>query len=1607
MADNPSGINQVGMGVYLDDGVTTLAQLRAIRQEMEAINRLSGRTPAGTGTGGTRQSQTQSWEQELNAREKAEIASQRRIANARRDAFRSIDADEVETLARAKDRRLQMTEQVNRRAAELTRKRHEEEARLEQRALDQSVRRREAAQQRIARQRLSLAAGVTDVDTIRQQARLFQRYRNDPARGNLDNIFRKQIAEMRLASRPLLQEARRIRREAEYEVGRTFRNESYAHIANAQRRQASAFQQVRQGYTGNIIQAQLNRDAFAYRRSQLQEAMIYRQAGLPLPSSLSQQLGGYQAINYGSRQYNQGLYSGNDPGGYLQRAYGRLGQGGIMPPTRSNRGNIAGSQGFTAAGFQQGGSAALRATGITPSGPSALGITGRITRNILLYEAVSELSYGLVNYISNSIKAAKTTVEFANALRFATQQADGNLAQTQLLADSFLDIGLSRQQGRAAVVEAARFAEGRPQDIEALTRIGADIASARGLGIDRTDELIEQLRRRESKFYKRLFGTTVEAIYEAEAATAIDAQGISPTRTPGLFIGLEPNEIKSRTQAIASYVQAMDDEAKENSVLNYILAQSNRFKGEAAERAETLAGRLDRLSAAWLNSQEGLGLFITDLRIVNDLLEALAGKVSVFDNLRGPEIGRTGYRGSISAFDVEQFGRDRTTGSRANVLSAIDTYGLPLAGTVVALGASALLGRRTALQQSQVRSYFDTLSTAMPRYGGNPYLAAQEAKLVASNARAGVFNSITAGATRLTTGFANTVGGFFGVPNLVGQRAVTPVFGQQYLRDRGPIPTAQGLYSPLISPQFQSRLDQVQGAFGAGGGIVGGLLGATIGSFIAQKIDAGVITTGALTILGGAAGTFGGSLAGDIIGSAIGTRILGAGGFGAAGKGFAASVGSLLTGGVGAAGLLTTTAGVAGAGVLGYGVGSLLAKPVSQTFATPFSAINAILRGGDTTTYADQLLAERFLAQTEAAEPAFRARTRERASAFREDRVRYVSRLEGGATQLLTPEEVGRLTSLGLGRLSDYEERIVSRREARNITQDQLRTRLSNIASRYGTSIDQTYTTLSGEQATRLDGLRTQQAIALRAQEIQREIETAQFFTPDPRDTAGVAEHTKKVTNLRDALSAVTQDQKLFNEALERQTQLLKPGTFIDPLTGEIGGISETFRQNYLADRAQRDAKRESRERQTRDEDTQKINEALSKIRQARENSYQVVGEIGQAITGPDNPYTAVLAEQLTLGERMQRQWGHLGQAAVDYFTKLNNAQLNRQLNRLDFGVQHQAGELREQAAREEARRFGPGLNRAETNRLDIYSAAGQALALFQNNRAQTQGLFGTRFARDIYGDQSFRPYDLAVQGIAETQALFGRGTGFGIGPGPQRAYLGDTLTSLDARSADIYGQFQLARTATRDLSSEAMIQLGGIYAEAFLGNLQGLSEQDLRRLGRAPGFREAYIDAINAQQAAANQRVQDAIRKAQLDAEESDRLTAQLRYDENFRQRQILAGYDPRDVGRESDALFLARTDGIDPKDLSFTQFQQRQEVLKRTAERSEQDRKEAIAATLLGLNYQQQMLFELEAMRTAILGGDVKMLIQVQNDTQARLDKEALELREQTSSLNNYDRR
>lgn len=1214
---------------------------------------------------------------------------------------------------------------------------------------------------------------------------------------------------------------------------------------------------------------------------------------------------------------------------------------------------------------------------------------GRITRNILLYQAVSTITYGLVGYVQNALTAAKATVEFGNALRFATETAGGNLAQNERLAESLLGIGLSRQQGRAAVIEAARFTEERPWDTEALTRTVADIAAQRGQGIDRTDELIEQLRRRESKFYKRIFGRTVESIYEDEARKYLSTQSVSSAER-SLFVGADTKiDFRTQREEIARYVAAMTDADKENAVLNYTLSQSSRFQGEAIERATTLAGRMDKLSAAWLNGTENVGLFITELKIMSDVIDGLTNSFGLLGDMTPPILQRTGSGGTISNADIQRFAAESATGGRARALQTANSIlTVPNLLSATGLGVGALLGRNPARNTVRLDAYNKAYKQAIVKFNGDFSAATTEAVQIAKGQRAGFVRSVGAGMQRVTHGITQAVTDFTGA--IIGGPT------QQRL-DRSFIARATGRAVPAGPPGPDgfptASIGRGQIVGSVAGGVAGGVAGALIGNLVADSISAGPITAAGLTILGGVVGTAGGTFLGSAVGGAIGAK----------------------------------TAGVAG-GLLGG---------VSLATIAAITAPLAIAAYIGTSEYGQ--FASDIVKREEAAARASARQTKELRQAEGDDRVRFNALVDGnlrsmtpdefrawggGQSRRLStprPERVGTFGQIGgligryLGSFQDvpieeivptnYSREVLTARDPRLQVRSlqQIESRLQALArsQNYFDPLSRTTTGDTGALQTRFDASQFSRETGFKVQAAERALQVAETDRSfvDPTDTAEIAKAEQNIRTLRDQLNELREAHQKIAEAQNQHDIFKQYGTLDDKRIAEIEKYRQAQEKAWEA-RKKADEKAFEEEKKLRQERINQQANALNKLRDASQGSFRLVGDIATSVVGEANQFVKPLAEQATILERMTQQWGFLGDAAVQYFTAIEEKAINRQLNALEFGTRRRVGDLREQSSREQAARNAPGLSRADQDYLNIQSA-------IVDRATQIPQLWLK--AAQVLG-QTVTPLQSLNYQMSELGKAFGIQTGpttnllgqsMTVPKGtPQRNLLGQIISNPRTGIAALTGQTNLLeQTIGPSLTPQAMAwvnaspEVRSRVEEQFADSALSILNQYDPKTIRQAGLTGLYTSAVGIKDQALGRNIQAMQAKAVIGLEADAELDAQLRADDAFRLGQIASGRDPLDVGREADSLLLARTEGVDAKDLTVTQFADRQAALRREAQRTVEDEQKAKDAVTKGLEYQERMASNLDAIRQAIIDGDISMLVQVQNDTQARIDQTALQ--------------
>lgn len=1122
------------------------------------------------------------------------------------------------------------------------------------------------------------------------------------------------------------------------------------------------------------------------------------------------------------------------------------------------------------------------------SGPfGTLDMVGRITRNILLYEAVSRATFGLQEYTTEAVQAAIASNDLSRAFEFQANQAHTSSESLGGLIDEMRSLGQARREARAATTEALRFAEERPELADDLQRTVTNISAARGLGVQNTDQLIEQLRRRESKFYKRIFGVTVEDIYEQEAQRRTAGTGVdnssfvgeeSGLRRSGLFVGPKADfKAFSRTdeQRAKDFVQNMTEAQKEGAVLNYILSQQDRFAGEAARRQSELAGSLDRVRAQWVDNKEAVGEFIITLRPIQDFLDGVLARLKSFneswEDFRG-RVSGTGAGGAITDLDITRSAQRRQQSGLTRASEAISDYGLPVLGGLALTAVAGGIGRRPARVAAAQRAFDASLQESVAA-GFETATAATRANAAAGQARAGIVRSVTTGYSRVTSGLTTQLLGMFETAaasvnqqgaaarasylagSLAGTRRYTGTTFTDVGRRAGQFEGQQvvGPFTALREiPQEQiDRRARFQETGQVAGGLIGGVVGAEIGSMVAQRLEVGPITAAALTITGAIAGT------------AIGTAA------GNAGAGLAGGLASRV--GLGALGVYGLAAAVAGAG--------------AYALTDPSLELDALRR-------------------RELESPLFAQQMAQRNQAREEGRLLFYDTRQGATTDALTEAQVQQLIKDNRATPQDFRERIFARNE---------------------------------------------------------------LSEADPETRA---------------LLSLTDPNSDFNKKLSQQ------------------------RNEFWA-------RVDNEERQKAQEILNRQAAGLAKLRESIAGSFKLVADVASVRAGGDNPFVQIFADGATAADRMRLQWGHLGDEMVEFFTKLEQRKVALAETQARFESLGRAQDNLNRRFREGLDRQSPGAVSSREEALiaaqrEMINAAKEIPALWakaaevmgvpvnqlrvvERQLAQLTartGVMPTGTPEPEYGVEVIGPGGQRFTMPAlNTQFA-------GLSAGPRQATFigpdGQPVTQyLDAGTVDQYAQFEASQARFQNLSPEAQRRMRTQYNQGVLDIVGALDPKQIRA---NPMLREAYVGAIQGQANEAETRIQGELRRAEIQARITDNISQRAKEFGGLRDRLIAEGKPPDEVRKQYDRAVLALTEGTAPKDLPDDIFAIRQRAFEQEAERFLAQPDAARDAVQQGLDIQTELKGVVEDIRDALLSGDLSILIQIENDAQARTDAENL---------------
>lgn len=509
-----------------------------------------------------------------------------------------------------------------------------------------------------------------------------------------------------------------------------------------------------------------------------------------------------------------------------------------------------------------------------PQQRSFAGLAGAITRNILFYELVSGATYGLEAYVAASIQAAKQADDTSIALRNAAEDAKQNIQSTVAFAEGLqYSLGISRRTAEQAYTESLRFAEQEGGRADDLLKSAADIRAAKGFGSVQLDDFVEQLRRGESKFYKRAIGKTVEELYQDAAKQAIGSQS-DFIEQQSLTVGpLDKGVDDTYQQRLNRYVASLTQAQKERIQYNAIIQEGSKYEGEAVKRQGELAGQLERTAARWADLQLAIGEFVVSLRPVNQILTGTADTIERFTK----GLSRAEQTAPVlSQADVYNRAAIQQNSGAARVERFLSTYGALLGVGSTAVGGFTFLGSRRANTIAQENTFQSVYSQAQSRG-----LRANEARFIAQaqaeEARAGMLLRLREGVSTFTQTLTTSLLDITkkGTEALKLESASTSIDNIRQ-RVNGELTRGEVVRDAYgIATRTRRVADEEANARAVTGARVGGLAGAGLGGILAyklaQKLEVGEITAAVLTV----AGSAGGDAIGTSVGSYVGARLAG------------------------------------------------------------------------------------------------------------------------------------------------------------------------------------------------------------------------------------------------------------------------------------------------------------------------------------------------------------------------------------------------------------------------------------------------------------------------------------------------------------------------------------------------------------------------------------------------------------------------------------------------------------------------------------------------------------------------------------------------------------
>lgn len=430
---------------------------------------------------------------------------------------------------------------------------------------------------------------------------------------------------------------------------------------------------------------------------------------------------------------------------------------------------------------------------------------------------------------------------------------------------------------------------------------------------------------------------------------------------------------------------------------------------------------------------------------------------------------------------------------------------------------------------------------------------------------------------------------------------------------------------------------------------------------------------------------------------------------------------------------------------------------------------------------------------------------------------------------------------------------------------------------------------------------------------------------------------------------------------------------------------------------------------------------ALARIREFVAGSFRVVEEVAAQSAAPDNPFVKLFTDGATAAQRMQQQWGFLGKATAQYFTELELGAVKLRITDERFRSLAASQAARDKAEAEEAeRRYSPDLTRYEQAAEKQAQAGARAAVELPQLLQRFRETLSPQTALGLTPELARRQIYERGQNIFDNQGRLIRGAGVSQAEAERRVQqrVGQQQGALALQQLQ---NLEPVLNFGRGLDRQGQRAINNVVGDAVLGLLEKVPPEVLRR---SPRLSSAFAFGIRTKAAELQGQVEDEAARARLLQLERQRLLRDVSETTELRKREETGVYGEaikagrgtmfqgqfvgqlsaqerrrlNRIGQVSDDALIRITDRLSPRELGADLFGARNEAIRRDSERQAQMQNDALNAALMaakflgGENGEGGLLGVANQIRDAVVGGSYSVAIQVTNDTQARIDQEAL---------------